>query len=71
MLLDTQEPKLFFTKMKDFFKLTVVMWPHIVEKVAVFGLGLLFKKVVHKPHIKLSYTWYVKYGRFNQFQIDL
>ena len=40
MLLDTQEPKVFY-KVKDFLKLTVVMWPHIVEKVAVFGLGLL------------------------------
>ena len=41
MLLDNQEPKVFFTKVKDFLNLTVVMWPHIVEKVAVFGLGLL------------------------------
>ena len=39
MLLDTQEPKVFFTKVEDFLKLTVVIWPHIVEKVAVFGLG--------------------------------
>ena len=30
-----------FTKVKDVLKRTVVMWPHIVEKVAVFGLGLL------------------------------
>ena len=28
-----------FTKVEDFSKLTVVMWPHIVEKGAVFGLG--------------------------------
>ena len=40
MLLDTQEPKVFYKNLR-FFKLTVVMWPHIVEKVAVFGLGLL------------------------------
>ena len=40
MLLDTQEPKAFYKKLK-IFKLTVVMWPHIDEKVAVFGLGLL------------------------------
>ena len=40
MVLDTQEPKVFFflQKVQDFLKLTVVMWPHIVEKVAVFGL---------------------------------
>ena len=31
-------------KIKIFLKLTVVMWPHIVEKVAVFGLRLLWKK---------------------------
>ena len=44
MLLDTQKPKccfFFFTKVKDFLKLTVVMWSYIVEKVAVFGVGLL------------------------------
>ena len=33
-----------FAKVQDFLKLTVVMWPHIVEKVAVFGLGFLRKK---------------------------
>ena len=38
MLLETQEPKVFFTKVQDFLKLTVLMWLHIVEKVAVFGL---------------------------------
>ena len=37
MLLDTQEPKVFY-KSSRFLKLTVVMWPHIVKKVAVFGL---------------------------------
>ena len=41
MLLDTQEPKV---NVKDFLRLTVVIWPHIVEKVAVFGLGLLWKQ---------------------------
>ena len=40
MLLDTQEPKVFL-KVKDFLKLTVEMWPHIDEKVALFGLKLL------------------------------
>ena len=40
MILDTQEPKVFYKKLR-FFKLTVVMLPHIVEEVAVFGLGLL------------------------------
>ena len=36
MLLETQEPEVFYGNF-NFFKLTVVMWPHIVEKVAVFG----------------------------------
>ena len=40
MLLDTQEPKVFY-KSYRFLKLTIVIWPHIVEKVDVFGLGLL------------------------------
>ena len=42
MLLDTQEPKFFLNKnSRFFFKLTFVMWTHMVEKVAVFDLGLL------------------------------
>ena len=44
MLLDTQESKVFYKKELDFWKLIVVMLPHIVEKVAVFGLGLLWKQ---------------------------
>ena len=32
-----------FTNMKDWIKLTGEMCSHIVEKVAVLGLGLLFK----------------------------
>ena len=39
MLLDTQKPKVFYESSR-FLKLTVVIWPHIDEKVAVFGLGL-------------------------------
>ena len=41
MLLDTQEPKVFYKCLRFFFKLAVVMWAYIVEKVTVFGLGLL------------------------------
>ena len=50
MLLDTQKPKcfFFFTKVKDFLKLTVVMWSHIVEKVAVFGLAFFEKNIAKK-----------------------
>ena len=41
MLFDTQEPKVFYKKIKIFLKLTFIMWPQIVENMAVFGLGLL------------------------------
>ena len=44
MFLYTQEPKVDYKKIR-LKKLTVVMWPHIVEKVAAFGFGLLFKKI--------------------------
>ena len=44
MLLDNQEPKVGYKPFR-FFKMTVVLWPHIVGKVAVFGLELLKKKI--------------------------
>ena len=47
MLLDTQERKVFYKSLR-FLKLTVVMWPHIVDKVAVLGLGLLKKNIAKK-----------------------
>ena len=47
MYLDIQEPRVFY-KMQDWTNLTVEMWSQIVQKVAVFGIGLLWNNVAKK-----------------------
>ena len=52
MLLDTQEPKVSYKKIR-FLKLIDAMWPHIVEKVAVFGLGNIAKKYQKQQFVSI------------------
>ena len=44
MFLDMQELRVPY-KVKDWIKLTVEMWSQIVQKLAIFGVRLLKKKI--------------------------
>ena len=48
MFLDIQEPRVYFTKMKDWTQLTIEIWSQIVQKVAVFGIGLIWQNIAKK-----------------------
>ena len=53
MLLDTQEPKVFYKNLR-FLKLTIVMGPHIVKKKLYLALAYFEKNLVKKSQEQQS-----------------